>query len=328
MKKILILSPSSTDGTSFYRGVAPFAALAKEGQIGYDFMHAHIPVDWDIVCQYDIVFMQRPYNLQDVYNGILIKQMGKKLIVDYDDNLFELPLDNPTYNVYMDEQIHKNIVFFLNNANAILCSTEYLKNYLSALTPNKNFHVVPNALNDSIFKLQPEPSMKGGVIWRGSPTHTRDLYHVKDEMIEIGNKNPLSFIGMKPMFITDNIVNQNYMHIDYTSLIAYYSVLQNRTWKIGVVPLHDNPFNRSKSNISWIEYTYAGAVTIAPDYDEWIRPGILNYSSPSQLSDWVDALITNPELIASAYNESKSYIEENLLLSKVNVMRKEIIEKL
>jgi hypothetical protein len=45
-----------------------------------------------------------------------------------------------------------------------------------------------------------------------------------------------------------------------------------------MVPLHVSDFNRAKSNIGWIEAVHAGAITVAPDFQEWRRPGVINYA--------------------------------------------------
>ena len=58
---------------------------------------------------------------------------------------------------------------------------------------------------------------------------------------------------------------------------AVVSIVTN--W-LAVVPLKDNLFNHAKSNLAWIEATCAGAMTLAPDWPEWRRPGVSNYESP------------------------------------------------
>lgn len=318
--RVLGLLPSSSDGTSFYRGMGPFSQMREH----IDFtLGINGACDWDGMIAHDVIFMQRPYTNYHVANAIRALQLGKKLIIDYDDNLFEIPIDNGCYDNYMRPDVHKNIMFFLNNAHAVMVSTQALKDYFDCLTSNNKIYVVPNALNDSIFKLQPNASVNTGIIWRGSPTHTRDLYCMKDEIIGIGKQATITFFGMNPKFITSHITH---IHQEYTTLLSYFDMLNYRYNGVGIVPLHDNEFNRAKSNIAWMEYTYSGCVTVAPDWPEWRKPGVFNYKNAQELKMYA-TMITNAsfEFRNACYKKSVDYINKNLLLSEVNIARLKII---
>ena len=90
--------------------------------------------------------------------------------------------------------------------------------------------------------------------------------------------------------------------------------------KRAITPLCDTPFNRAKSNISWIESTVAGAVCVAPDFPEWNRPGIINYGPTRPFKD---AVLEALEVANHGFENKKSeeFIRENLMLSTVNQKR-------
>ena len=48
--------------------------------------------------------------------------------------------------------------------------------------------------------------------------------------------------------------------------------------KYSVFPLVDTPFNRAKSNIAYLEAIMCGAIIVAPDWQEWRHPGVINYT--------------------------------------------------
>lgn len=257
--------------------------------------------------------------------------MGKPIWVDYDDNLFDVPDDNPTYKFYMTAQVKKNLRFIINNSDIVTTSTlELLKEILNntdTLLMSK-FFVIPNALHDEFPLTLPETNVKTrNILWRGSLTHENDLYQYRNEIsrIAIGDCQ-LTFFGSKHHFIKAEIPDA--IFVDPKPLIYYFEFLQSRQWAISIVPLVDNIFNRCKSNINWIESTYAGAVTLAPDWPEWNKPGVVNYTSKEDFYIKLFGMLNSPIMLADKYQESKNYINENLLLTKVNEKRVTILKKL
>ena len=86
-------------------------------------------------------------------------------------------------------------------------------------------------------------------------------------------------------------------------------------------PMLDTVFNRAKSNCSWIEATSAGMVLIAPNLPEFQRPGVV-------LTDHFFAGVKHvmeDDAYLEAFNLSKEYIKNNLLLSKVNELRENML---
>jgi len=88
-----------------------------------------------------------------------------------------------------------------------------------------------------------------------------------------------------------------------------------------IYTLSDTPFNRAKSNISWIEATYAGSSVIAPEFlPEFANmPGVITYN---ELMDSVFENVKDFNKSLAITNDlSWRYIKENLLLSQVNNLR-------
>jgi len=103
---------------------------------------------------------------------------------------------------------------------------------------------------------------------------------------------------------------------------------------VSVVPLEDTAFNRAKSNLAWIEATCAGALTLAPMWPDWLKPGVFTYDGlKGGLKPFDSAL----RVILSKFEDaefqarvqaSRDYIRENLLLDTVNARRWEIVNRL
>jgi hypothetical protein len=92
------------------------------------------------------------------------------------------------------------------------------------------------------------------------------------------------------------------------------------------VPLADNMFNRAKSNIAAIEGGFAGAVCVCPNW--WNLPGTLSYNDGPSYYQAIKSVITG-EIDKIAYNRILwEYVMDELPLSKINVLRLQIINSL
>jgi hypothetical protein len=111
------------------------------------------------------------------------------------------------------------------------------------------------------------------------------------------------------------------------SMLQYLKVIDQMCPTIMVVPLLDDLFNRSKSNIAWIEGTMNGAVVVAPDNGSWDQPGIVKYESKEEFKSKTQDLINNPNQLKELWTESFNYIKQNLTLAKINRKRYNLINE-
>ena len=284
----------------------------------------------------DIAFLQRPFTSQHVTLAEMIKDNGAKLWVDYDDDLFSVPSDNPAYNIYGQEGIQKNIAKICAMADVITVSTGFLKRRLEKL--NKNIIVVQNAVNDRLFKRgeyrKPDERTKEFINWRGSDTHQRDLMIHLEQFHNLGKlalekKFYWHFIGHNPWYITDALPRENVYVVKAMDVMDYHQLIKNIEPTIQIVPLHDSIFNHSKSNIAWLEGSYSGAVTVAPNWEEWKQDdAMLLYDSPEEFGEKLGVAIDGGVDLEKCYERSWEIINEKYILSKVNHKRYEIVQML
>ena len=319
--EVAVASSSAVDATSWYRSYGPLNALKLKHGISLNRLSQ---VTWAELGCSDVLFLQRPHAPEHIALIKLAKSIGVKVWCDYDDLLCSLTPDNPAFDYF--GQFSSNIMFAIQNADWITVSTQFLRD--EYFKHNKNISVVPNAWNDIIhpkpFNNDKKRQTLGprSVFWRGTDTHIKDLHDVRDEIKALSKLSAWSYMGFCPWFLRDTGQKINPLDI-----VTYMDFMQRTQFSVVVVPLHDSPFNRAKSNIAWIEGTVAGAVCVAPDFAEWKRPGVINYSSSLSFSDAVEeALLRSSD---GAYNAmSRAFVDENLMLSKVNFKRLEVLEKL
>lgn len=322
----------------FYR-IRPFmemrnieAKLQKEGPIG-----------WMQQSYFDVLFCNRPHNLDDWRSINYAKSCGCKVIVDWDDNPFEVPTDNPIWPDYNNENLVKAIIECAVAADVLTLATTELANvFIDAISrfklPCPRVEVLPNAqrgFNFASRKWHKEKSEKI-IFWRGTSTHARDLLTVRDailntQQLAIENGWKYLFQGYYPWFICDKMDKSVWQHVNFLDPIDYNFGLHSAKFRVGIYPLMPHAFNMSKSNIFWQECTVAGATVIAPDIEEFRRPGALNYNTipefEKMLSDIFTGKISTEELLS---NRDASYedLKENFFLDKVNEKRFRILTEL
>ena len=122
-----MFAPNPTDATSFYRAVGPLQDLKRKMgfilQIGSD-------VNWATLKGTDAVFMQRPFTKNHVQILEMAQANGKKVWVDYDDDLFSVPRSNRTFRLYGDAKNQNNIAQIVAKADVITVSTPQLQRVL------------------------------------------------------------------------------------------------------------------------------------------------------------------------------------------------------
>lgn len=322
MIRVLTLAPNVYDGTSFYRlgGVMPY--LDKE----YDDVHmkdlSHTKeVDWADYAGYDVAVFQRPFIKPHLSTINMLKLMGVKIILDYDDDVLNLPIHNPYYHNYKNNE--DNIRLIMAAADHIWVSTPSLRDEVSKY--NNSVEVVPNAHNDYLFPVKNKRQFDSStrkVSYRGGSTHEVDVYSHFDDWEKAINGNQsyeFYFIGARFPYL-ESKCGDNYIIIPGTHILDYFRNFYALNPNIFIYTLEENKFNKGKSNISWIEATYSGAAVLAPEFhQDFIKPGIVNFGK-SFLQEF-NSLKDNPKKLQEMNEESWDYIQKNLLLSIVNHQR-------
>ncbi len=194
--------------------------------------------------------------------------------------------------------------------------------------------VIPNALMTNMVGHVPDHADKprmNAVMWRGSTTHQPDLDLYMDDMVRVANVNP------DTAWLFQGLDHCNYKLLElikksqrghHADPVDYFNILASTRPRVMVVPLVDNAFNRSKSNIAWIEAMYAGAVCVAPDWPEWRRPGCLNYQ-PGTFYDVLNAAVRMPDKARNdLWRAGRDYVNGELTIDVVNQKRASVLEML
>ncbi len=317
---ILIITPNPIDTTSFYRAWGVFPFLAKEHNITL-ISDRGKSLTWVDIAQMDIVYMHRPFTIEQLNFAQYVKEMKIPLWVDYDDDLTSIPAWMSFYQTYMNDNTQKIIKAVIGIADIVTVSTSELKRRYADL--NELIEVIPNAFNDYILGDFMPYNSKKIVMWRGSETHHVDLMNFKDDIEKCINREDWEwqYFGFNPWFLPKT------KHIPVMDPVMYFRTMRSINPGVMFVPLIDDTFNRCKSNINWLEATYAGAACLVPDWEEWNHTGTFTYKDHDSFVQQLTFLMSPESALVrkTAYQQSVDEINRNFGLSKVNNARLEII---
>lgn len=337
--KILAIVPMPFDGTSFYRAYGIFPDLKRQfANLEITAFRDGVGYTWPDLLPYDVVFLQRPAIDAGKRLKMLdyLKKMGKKIWVDWDDNLFAAPMDNRVYDD-MTPEVREATAKVLLIADLVTVSTVALKEFFIEKIGCKNVEVVPNAWDFDLFPMKmqynelkdvpPPQEKKLKFLWRGSDTHQADLLsHSEIIYKSMEHGEHWTFMGYNPWFITEAIPRERWSYQKSNDVFEYLRALKEQPAQALVFPLRDHLFNRCKSNIAWMEATYAGMVCIAPDWQEWQLPGVIKYKDVDEL----EQILLNFDVHACPllWEKSQNYIYGKLALSVVNQKRIHLLNEL
>jgi hypothetical protein len=327
MVTILDVEGYENDPCSFYRGRGVFAELRKN--YGYDIMPYAQGMEWSYIKFVDIVFLQRPCTAWQYDLIIKAKNLNKKVWLDFDDDVFNIPDTHPVELVDFFKQVTPTTIKMAKLADCITVSTNILKEKFSKL--NNNVIIIPNALDDSIFPLQLKKHYSNNkkVLWRGSKTHENDVFTYKDQILKGMQYDwQYHFICDNQFIFIQKYANENYTFHRSMELTQYFQFIRNLNPALTIVPLAENDLNLSKSNINWIEATYSGSACVIPGFGDFEYCNGLKYLNEMQFEGALIGVMKGHYDLQKMNEQSWEFIKENLLLTDINIKRKSLIEGL
>jgi glycosyltransferase involved in cell wall biosynthesis len=236
-----------------------------------------------------------------------LKRAGARLIYNLDDDLLSLP---PNAQGWPSRE-HKDIVrFFLENADAVLVTTERLARHLQGHC--QRLTVLTNALDE---RLIANAGIAGSRVRRadtkvvigimGTRTHLQDLrliipalrevYGEYAEKVEFQCVGVADSLDIKAAFgdIPVRIIQPLPHEEEYPLFMLWFT--SEVAWDIALAPLVANHFNRCKSDIKLLDYAAIGAAGIYSDLEPYravIHRAEAGLLVENTADAWVEALQT------------------------------------
>jgi len=247
-------------GSKNWRLSDPAKYLRKKGHQAYVSENGINPIELD---KADIAIVQSCTDK----DGIALlyeyqQERGLKVVVECDDWL-DLNEDSPFNLEHKIFDAKFVITRTMEMADMITTTTGYLADKLKQYNPNTK--VLPNFIDRDRWDLNYLPNDTGKIRigWAGSITHLEDMKLVLPALQRIYKE----YKNIQLVIVGDPRVANLFKGIP-TELCngvpfeAWPSKLYSLRLDIGLAPLRDTPFNKSKSNIKWIEYSIANIAGI------------------------------------------------------------------
>ncbi len=253
MIKVLVIEQDFLSGVIWWRFMRPFEQMRKmyPGQIDFHFKLKLTPSDLYLN---DVFILSRPRDPEMLPVIQRIKELGKPVILDIDDDIINLPAGHPMEGDY--ERWREISLEFFSLADYVWTTTRQLLFTTDALTRGE---VIPNAILPEELPDNPAPD-NGIACWRGQSHQIHDILYGSMQYDEIKDKaKKWIFWGWRTMLNHSNNVTRRPYERDthqYFRLLPTSGI--NVMWK----PLIPCLFNDAKSNIAWIEATMAGGVCL------------------------------------------------------------------
>jgi glycosyltransferase involved in cell wall biosynthesis len=302
-----------TTGDFYYRTFAPGAGMAHcEGVnvvnlIYYHRLRHHIMRDADVlilnnICDADLLPLIKDR-----------KTRGKPTVYELCDDLWALPSSSPMRAFYNQSNNMLLIKRLAHYCDALQFSSPELERKFGYLNPNSR--VFPN----QVLEVPPERNQKTKAIvvvgWGGSIGHLNDMAKISDRLVRwiLSRKDVhLYLMCADPIWELFAALPENRKRQFATgSLADYYNFVSHLD--IGLAPLEDTPFNRSRSDVKFLEYAVQGVVPVVQATGPYLhsvkqgRTGFF-FNSTDELISTLDLLVSDVAARTGVSASARKYV--------------------
>jgi len=255
---------------------------------------------------------------------------GTKLILDLDDDPFNLNRQHPSYQTFIDRKPQYEYV--IKNADRLIVSTEAIKNVVKHL--NNKIDVIPNGIDPEIWKVKRKKRKDGKIRvgWFGSSSHMVDMPIILPVVEELENKYPNVEFHIAGIANEDIAEGRRFHHKPTKGYEEYPQFVADMDLDIAIAPLLDTKFNRAKSNIKWLEHAMLDTPMVlskVSPYKECVTHEKNGFLAETK-EDWIKylvMLIEDKKLRSSVGKAAHQAVLDNWTIDKFLPMYEKVIEK-
>ena len=260
MRKVRILianEPEPIGGVTCWRMYWPLDHLERTWGDALEIRYSRGPIIPADFYWCDVLMCFRPSEPTHLLVIEEAKRLGKKVLLDYDDELTKMVVGHPEFwKLGTKSQI---VTKAITLADAVWVSTEQLKQ--NAKHPNCT--VIPNAVLPEAIATAPANWENKTIVWAGSAAHREDADAFKEDYRALLRaSNRFIWLNFMPTWASMGNDEGKAVLSPWVHTEEYFQFLQKHNtvaiWK----PLISNDFNVCKSNISYLTATMVGAVCV------------------------------------------------------------------
>jgi len=302
----------------------------------------------------DVVVFHRPESQESLTLIELLKENGKKIVIDNDDT-FKIkdnhPLAEWTSHAHQVD-IEKRDSFFdkcARKADLMTTTTETLKKEYEEI--NDNVIILPNCVDPMDWEkpLRNETDkIRIGIV--GSVTYSYDYNHVKDVLKKLSDREDVQLVifglGDKKHRKENPVVAEHFKkeydfwdkldieQIPWCPVHEYPEKLNEARLDMMIIPRRENYFNKCKSNIKFLEASMCEVPCICQSFEDAPYEELTHGENGLLVkdnADWmkqIDYLINNPDKRRIMGAKAKDYVLDNYDINNKAHLWEEAYKKL
>jgi glycosyltransferase involved in cell wall biosynthesis len=261
------------DGCGWYRGVQPVAALAAVGVRAS--IQRHLTrtfkgaVTVALKLDADTLVIQRPLPPEMPSVVACAAKEGRRVVIELDDDVWSMAPHNPAARHFGRATLDR-LAECCRLAHCVIVSTAPLAARVRAVTGQREIVVIPNAVDPAL--AGPERTETSPIIvgWAGGASHRADFRVARDAVIRAQSLPGVDvhFYGDDPLCGPPPTPGPRAIHGWTADMATHYRNISG--FHIGLAPVENSRFNRSKSSLKWIEYSLhstAAILSAVPCYE-------------------------------------------------------------
>ncbi|MCX7822838.1 MAG: glycosyltransferase [Syntrophobacterales bacterium] len=323
-------------GDHYYRTYVPLFALGNRSAYFHtvSLTNEH-RLKFDLLKVADIVILSL---VADVDLVPFVEERRKKGLItvyEWNDDVYNIPPWNPQYRFFSQPRVRRTMERLAKLSDAVQFSSTVLEKTYGWL--NKRRVVFVNHL----LPLSNQPLLHQGcdvveIGYGGSAGHLYDVASIAKTLslwLSSEKRARLNIMAAEPIVkLFSSAPSDRVKSFPTGSIFEYYRFLRNL--HIGLAPLADTPFNRSRSDVKFLEYAIHGVVPVLqktkPYTDVVIhgKTGLL-FSDDTECISILRSLIEQPERRRLISREAQSYVlRERMIFQHVKEREKFYLELL
>lgn len=306
--RLAYLAPRPEYGTFRYRCFNPVDAINGNSvklSASY-FFYSDLEIVEDLSDYADVLVVSRcPWDapLDRLFRRF--RNKGKRIYFDIDDLIFDAnfatTVSSALGNAVQDVEFNRWTAFISNIGRALSASDEVITTNSFLAERITDFvslpvHIVPNSYNRhqelrSEEVLEAKPTNSSGIhigYFSGSQSHSRDFAVVSHHLYQFLNESPtsrLTVVGHLEMPTSFERFGERVIRKPFVDFLDMQSIVG--AVDLNIVPLQDNPFTWSKSELKYFEAALVETPTLAsvtPVFSDAIKPGKTGFLAHS--TEW------------------------------------------
>lgn len=303
-----ILAAHDNAGCGHVRLIQPLRELAKHGhEVTFSVLQDTETIEYlRDGSRFDVIVGQRMAGYDGMRTWRRARTPGNRLVYEVDDDLFSIDKANwAAYTQFSQGDVQEATRGYVSLADLVTVTTETLARLQQDVYGAAKTAVLPNCVPEYVLELPRTARDRPRIGWIGGASHGVDIHEAVPAVRRFLGRNPdwdlfLGGTDYRPSFRAKNwgqMIHEPWKQINNYER-EYYEMID---FEIGIAPVRDTAFGRSKSAIKALEYNARGIPVIASNvqpYKEYIVHGENGFLVKEQ-HEWgryINLLAKNPDL--------------------------------